>query len=323
MRVFVTGGNGFIGSVLVRSLIQQGRQVRCLLRVSSDLRRIADLEVERATGDVRDPAAVLEGMRDCEAAIHLASISNWNHMSSIEMDDVVVGGTRNILAAARQLGCGKLVYVSSSLAVCGSAKPEIFSEAAPNTLALANMGYARAKAEAEHLCRLAASAGLNVVIVNPGEVYGPNDTTLVTAGNLIDFAKSSPVWVCSGGTAVVHVDDVAAGIIAALERGRAGERYILGGDNLTVRQIAEMALEFFGQKKPIIELPNPIVRGLAWLGRNFHIPLPFNPEIIPYATRFWLMDNSKACRELGVSFRGARETLQPTVQWLREAGYVQ
>jgi dihydroflavonol-4-reductase len=235
-----------------------------------------------------------------------------------------VGGTRNVLAAARQLGCEKLVYVSSSLAVCGSRKPEVFSEAAiPNTLTYANMHYARAKAEAESLCRHAAREGLNVVIVNPGEVYGPNDTTLVTAGNLIDFAKSSPVWVCSGGTAVVYVDDVADGIIAALDRGRIGERYILGGDNLTVRQIAELALEFLGQKKAIIQLPNWIVRGLAWMGRSFRFPLPFNPEIVPYATRFWLMDNSKACRELGVKFRGARETLEPTVQWLRESGYVQ
>src|SRR3954469_3188160 len=110
MRVFVTGGNGFIGSVLVRRLIQQGWRVRCLLRTTGDLRRIADLKIERATGDIRDPAAVLKGMRDCQAAIHLASISNWNHMSSSDMDDVVVGGTRNILAAARQLGCEKLVY---------------------------------------------------------------------------------------------------------------------------------------------------------------------------------------------------------------------
>jgi len=322
MRVFVTGGNGFIGSVLVRKLIQQGWRVRCLLRTTSDVRRIADLDFERVTGDVRDSAAVAEGNRDCEAAIHLASIANWSNMSAKEMEDVVVGGTRNVLAAARQTGCAKLVYVSSSLAVCGSPKPKIFSEAAQNTLALDELGYSRAKTEAEGLCRQAVSQGLHVVIVNPCEVYGPDDTTLVTAGNLIDFAKSSPVWVCSGGTAVVHVDDVAAGIMAALDRGRPGERYILGGDNLTVRQIAELTLELFGQKKRIIQLPNWLVRGLAWVGHNLRIPLPFNPEVVPYATRYWLMDNSKACRELGVKFRGARETLMPTVQWLRESGYV-
>jgi dihydroflavonol-4-reductase len=213
--------------------------------------------------------------------------------------------------------------VSTSLAVCGSKKPKIFDEGSPRRLRLNKLVYARAKTMAEDLCRKAAAEGLHVVIVNPCEVYGPHDDTLVTARNLIDFAKQARVLVCAGGTAVVYVEDVAAGILAALDKGRAGERYILGGENLTVRQIAELTLELLGQKKPIVQLPNWLICAVAWCGQTFHIPLPFDPAVVPYATRYWLMDNSKARHELGIDFRSARDTLRPTLQWLQESGHVQ
>jgi len=322
MRILVTGANGFIGSVVVRKLVASGRMVRCLVRRTSNTSRIDGLQFERVEGDIRDLSAVQAAVAKCHGVLHLASIVNWTDMSSGEMDEVVAGGTKNVLNAARSAGCKRVVHVSSSLAVCGSEKPQLFGETSRHLARLAGLHYAWAKVEAENLCRQAGNEGLEVVIVNPGEVYGPNDNTLVTAGNLIDFAKSFPVLVCDGGTAVVHVDDVADGIIAALERGRPGERYILGGDNLTIRQIAELTLEILGQKKTILRLPRWFVRGLAWMGRNLRVPLPFNPEVIPYATKYWFMDNSKARRELGVEFRDARETLRPAVLWLRERGYI-
>jgi dihydroflavonol-4-reductase len=308
--------------VVARKLVAQGHTVRCLVRKSSNKVRLDNLESERTEGDIRDQAAVRVAMMNCDAAIHLACISNWSEIHSSEMYDVVVGGTTNVLAAAQAAGCSRVVYVSSSLAINGSASPRLFDETSHHEKA-AGLGYARAKLEAEGLCRDAARRGLNVVIVNPGEVYGPNDIGLVTACNLIDFARSSPVFVCSGGTSVVYVEDVADGIVAALGRGRTGERYILGGENMSVRQIAETTLELLGQrKKRIVLLPNWFVRGVAWAGRTFRVPLPFNPEVIPYATLYWFMNNSKACHELGVQFRGARETLRPTLLWLRELGYI-
>src|SRR3990172_3590110 len=105
MRVFVTGGNGFIGSAVVRKLIEEGRKVRCLLRSASQTTLIANLEFERVQGDVRDPGVLVQGMQDCDAAIHLASIANWSSIHAREMEDVVVRGTRNLLAAARDAGC--------------------------------------------------------------------------------------------------------------------------------------------------------------------------------------------------------------------------
>ncbi|HRI53104.1 MAG TPA: NAD-dependent epimerase/dehydratase family protein [Pseudomonadota bacterium] len=322
MKVFVTGGNGFIGSAVVRLLIAGGHQVRCLLRQSSQTERLAELPYERVEGDIRDAAAVARGLEGCGAVIHLASLSAWDLIDSPLMDEVVEGGTRNVLAAATARPGTRVVFVSSILAINGSAAPYPFDETATWTLDERELIYSRSKRQAEALCQDAVKAGADVVIVNPGEVYGPHDTALITACNLIDFAKSSPVLVCDGGTSVVHVDDVALGVVRAMERGRRGERYILGGENLTIKQLAEHCLSLLGQKKTILKFPNSIIRAVAAAGKKLHLPLPFNPHVIPYATRYWFMDAGKAQRELGVSFRSARDTLAPTLAWLKESGRI-
>jgi dihydroflavonol-4-reductase len=159
-----------------------------------------------------------------------------------------------------------------------------------------------------------------VVIVNPAEVYGPDDEGMVTAGNLLEFARSWPVLVCDGGISLAHVDDIADGIVAALERGRAGERYILAGQNVSVGELAALTLDILKRHRPIVRFPNPLLKLLAWMGMHLHMPLPFIPQVVPYATLYWYMDSSKARRELGVSFRPARETLMSTLAWLRESG---
>lgn len=322
-RIFVTGGNGFIGSRVVRCLVERGYTVRCLLRPTSDLERVADLEFERVSGDVRDYASIEAGLHGCSSLIHLASLINWNDIRSPLMDAVVVEGSKNVLAAARKCGIVRLVYISSTTAINGTKAPQLLDESSPFELPESkDYVYAWAKHKVEGLCRAAARTGLPVVIVNPAEVYGPQDKALITAGNLVDFATSPLVLAPSGGTSVVHVDDVAAGIVAALEQGRPGERYILGGDNLTVRELAALTLELLGQRKKIVSLPNGLLSALAKAGDALHLPLPFNPAVIPYAVRYWFMDNRKARAELGVAFRSARETLAPTLEWLREAGYI-
>jgi dihydroflavonol-4-reductase len=322
MRVLVTGGNGFIGSVVVRQLVESGYSVRCLLRKSSNISRISNLQFERMDGDIRAPGAVRTALDGCTHVIHLASLVNWKDMRSTEMRDVVVEGTRNVLQAAQEANCRRIVYVSSTLAICGSSKPEVFNEASLPDPAMNKLSYSKSKMQAERLCIEAAAHGLDVVIVNPGEVYGPQDITMVTSGNLVDFASSSPVLVCAGGTAIAYVEDVAKGILAALEKGRSGERYILCGSNLTVRELAELTLRILKRNTRLIQLPNSAVQLLAWMGKHLKLPLPFNPEVIPYATRFWFMDNARARSELGVVFRSPEETLRPTLSWLHQHGYV-
>jgi dihydroflavonol-4-reductase len=317
-RIFVTGGNGFIGSVLVRKLLAKGYDVRCLLRPNSNTARIKDLAYQTTIGDVRDMDSVHQGVRDCDGVVHLASLSNWNDINSPLLDDVVVNGGRNVLSAAKRAGNIRMVFVSSAAAVNGSTTPVVHDEHSDCTLDLRKYRYCRVKRIVEEACRKAAQAGLPVSIVNPTEVYGPNDTALNTAGNLVYFANSTPVLVCKGGTNVVHVDDVAEGIIATLERGTPGERYILGGDNLSVTQLATLSLDILGKKKTVLQLPNRPLKLAGKAAQSLKLPFPITPDVIPYATLFWLMDNQKARTDLGIHFRGARETLTPTLGWLSE-----
>jgi dihydroflavonol-4-reductase len=321
--IFVTGGNGFIGSHVVQRLVNEHRPVKCLVRAKSRIERIANTGCELAFGAVEDRNLLIEGMRGCSSIIHLAGLVKPEFFNSPLMMQTHADGTRNVLEAAREVGISRVVYVSSTATVGGSARPFVHDERhiAPSRIQK-QLVYTRAKLAAEEQCRAFNSLGMSITIVNPAEVFGPNDTDRITAATLLDFATTNPVLVCDGGISVVHVDDVAAGIIRALDCGRAGERYVLSGENITVRRLAELTLELMNLKKVIITLPRPIILAIAAVGRKCRLPLPFNPEIIPFATSYWFMDNSKARTELRVEFRTARETLQSAVIWLRESGYL-
>ena len=315
-RVLVTGGNGFIGSVVVRRLVEIGYDVVCLLRDTSRTERIDDLPITRAHGDVRDVDSLHAAIRRCDATIHLAAPGSWDADKPGLLHDVIELGTRNVLAAAEGAGKHRVVIVSSTAAVNCSPTPHVFDERAPFTVSDRSLHYAHAKHAAERLAMHAHARGVDVVIVNPAEVYGPGDTALGTAGNLLDFATSRPVLVCSGGTSIVHVDDVASGILAALSFGRSGERYILGGDNLTIRELAELVLRVIGRRARIVAVPNWVARPMSRVVARLPVSVPFNPHVVAYATRYWFVDSSRAQRELGVRFRGAEETIRSTMAWL-------
>lgn len=325
MKVFLTGGNGFIGSHVLRKLVARGDSVRCLVRETSDLSRIEHVQGdwERFVGDVRDQTSMTDAATGCDAIIHLASPSSWDDIVHPAMNDIVFGGTRHVLQAALQNGNIRVVYCSTIIAINGTDHPVMIDEDSSFTLNDQTLVYAMSKHQAEEMCQEAiTNLNQDIVIVNPVEVYGPEDTSLVTAGNLIDFATSWPVMVSRGGTSIVHVEDVADGIIAALDRGIKGKRYILGGDNLTIEDLAKLTLELLGKKAPVVTMPTSVLRGASWLGTTLKIPLPFNPLVIPYATRYWMADNRLAKDELKVHFRGARETLRPTLDWLVESGHL-
>jgi len=321
MKVFVTGGNGFIGSRVVRRLHADGHEVRCLVRETSKTHRIDMVPFERHIGDVRDVDSLAAGMEGCDGVIHLASISSWDQIRSPIMRVVVIDGTRNVLEAAKRSGGLRTVFVSTCAAINGTKGPEIMDETTPFTLDPKTYIYAGAKHEAEAICSEYAADGLPVITVNPCEVYGPEDEELITASYLLDALKDWPVLSLHGGTAVAHVEDIAGGIIAALEKGRGGERYILGGDNLHVREVMEKTLVAGGQGgKRILQLPNSItkaaIKGLAAL----RLPTPVIPDIVDYGTLFWFVDCSKAKTELGYTHRSADETIADVVNWLIEEG---
>ena len=322
MKVFVTGGNGFVGSQVVRQLLIGGNEVRTLLRETSDTRRIDGLDHEIHLGDILDIESLERGMKDCEAVVHLAAVSSWPDLRSSSLENVIVEGSRNVFTALQLAGNLRCVNVSSASAINASSNPIVFDENSPFELEGTPLRYAIAKYRAEQIALEYTREGVPIVTVNPVEIYGPDDTDLITACNIRDIMKSSPALACNGGFAIAHVEDVAAGIVKALEKGRSGERYILGGDNLTVEEMVRLTLEIAGMKKPVIKIPNKLLRWTINAIAKVGLPTPVIPEVLDYATRYIFVDSSKAKRELGYESRSAQKVLAPVVDWLRETGHV-
>ena len=321
MKVLVTGGSGFIGSRVVRRLIERRYRVRCLLRPSSETRRIADLAWEEVRGDVHDPRAFVEAAEGCEACIHLASPSAWSAMRSTDLDAAVGDGARNAVRAASAAGLSASSSSRPPRRSTDPGRPVSSTRTVRSSVADSGLRYALAKHRAEQI--VLAAADSEVVIVNPVEVFGPEDDRLVTAGTLRDVLRSWPALGCQGGAGIASVDDVAEGIVRALERGRAGRRYILGGENLTVEQVVRLTLALGGQRgKPVVILPRRPVTALIHLLARLGLPTPLGPDLVGYATRYWFMNDAKARRELGYTSRPAREALGQTIAWLQAAGLV-
>ncbi len=322
VRVFVTGGNGFIGSHVVARLAEEGHTIRCLLRETSDTSRISSFNYEPHIGDIRSPESILKGMEGMDACIHLASVSAWGDMRSGALQDIVINGTSNILKACAEVPKLRLVYISSAIAINGSPTPRVFDETSKFELEDASMPYALAKHQAELLVKEYVGKGLNAVTLNPAEVYGPNDTGYVTAGNLVDAMTSWPALACKGGTAITHVEDVAKAMVTALTQGEAGERYILGGENLSVAELIRLTLDIAGQRKPVITLPNGPLKWSMNIAAKLGIPTPVAPEVLDYATYYFFMDSRKAQSELDYQPRSAEAVLRPVINWLKKSGRV-
>jgi len=322
MKVFVTGGNGFIGSRVVHRLHADGHSVRCLLRGTSRTDRIDGVPWERHLGDLRELEGLRKGMEGCDAVIHLASISSWDAIRSPLMREVVVDGTRNVLSAAAETGL-RTVFVSSVTAIGATREPVVLDENAAFDLPEEPFVYAHAKRDAEALCLKAAAEGLPVVIVNPCEVWGPDDDDFITAEYARDTLKDWPAMTVNGGTALAHVDDIAGGIVSAIQAGRPGERYILGGENVAAPELTRMILEAGGKpRKWVLQLPNGLTLSLIRLLARLRLPTPVNPDLLAHAVLYWFVDCSKAEEELGYTYRPARETVGDLVAWLQEAGHV-
>ncbi len=324
MKVFVTGGNGFIGSRVCKRLVTDGHELRLNVRASSNLSRLEGLEFETHLGDVRDAESMRAGAEGCDAIIHLASLSAWDQIRSPLMREIVVDGTRNVCEAARANGGQRVVFVSSCTAIGGTKEPVVQDEAARFTLPAEPFVYAHAKRDAEAICReYSEKHGVFTVTVCPCEVYGPEDHDFITASYLRDAIKDWPAMAVNGGTAVAHVDDIAGGIAAALQNGRSGERYILGGDNVHARDIIKMTLAAAGKEgKFILQLPNGLTLWAITSMARMGIPTPVHPDLMAHAVHFFYVDSSKAKEELGYTWTPAPEVIKDVVDWLKSAGHV-
>ncbi|MGH6974435.1 MAG: hopanoid-associated sugar epimerase [Stellaceae bacterium] len=326
--VLVTGASGFVGAAVVRALLAAGRKVRALLRPSSDRRNVEGLAVDVRLGSLTEPRSLAAAIEGCDALYHVAADYRLWVRNPAEMYACNVDGTRSLMEAALAARVGRIVYTSSVATLGWRADSAAADETTPSALADMVGHYKRSKFLAEAAVRdLISTRALPAVIVNPSTPIGPRDVKPTPTGRIIVEAASGrmPAYVDTGLN-LVHVDDVARGHLLAEGGGRVGERYILGGENLTLGDILRLIAGIVGRKPPKIEVPAALVwpvavieEALGWLiGRE------------PFATREGLrmsrhkmfFSSAKAERELGYRARPAREGLADAVAWFRQAGMV-
>jgi dihydroflavonol-4-reductase len=324
MKTLVTGANGFVGAALVRALLNRGHSVRALVRVESNRTNLEGLPIDLATGDVTDRGSIDRAIRGCDAVFHVAADYRLWVPEPERMYRVNVDGTCNVMRAAIDADVERIVYTSSVATLGCLPAPRIADETTPSTLDDMTGHYKRSKFLAEEkVAALVRENSAPVVIVNPSTPVGPGDIRPTPTGQLIRNAAHGriPAYVDTGLN-IVHVDDVAAGHCLALEKGRPGERYILGGDNLTLQQILALIARIAGRAPPRLRLPHGIVLPLAMAAeawaRVAGTQEPFaTVDGVRTARKRMFFSSAKAQRELGYEARPAQEALRDAVHWFQ------
>lgn len=325
MRALVTGASGFLGSAVARALVHAGWQVRTLVRAGSDRRNLRDLPVDIAVGDLTDEASLDAALRDCEAVFHVAAEYRLWIPEPGPLYRTNVEGTRNVLNAARRAAVTRIVYTSSVAAVGLPADGMPGSEETPVNLADMIGHYKRSKFLAEELVREFARAGAPVVTVNPSTPIGPGDLKPTPTGQIVlDAARGRMPAYVDTGLNIVHVDDVAVGHLQAFERGRPGERYILGGENMTLRDILTEICRLAGRRPPQVRLPHGLLLPLAAVSEAVARLSGGTPRMTVDAVRMagkrMYFTSAKAARELGYRWRAPSEAFADAMRWYREEG---
>jgi dihydroflavonol-4-reductase len=327
MRALVTGASGFVGAAVARALLAQGWQVRVLVRGGSDRRNVATLAVEQVVGDLTDAASLEQALAGCEAAFHVAADYRLWAPQPQQLYRTNVDGTGYLLDAAQRVGVRRIVY-TSSVATVGL--PATGGRGAENTpVGLADMigHYKRSKFLAEERAREAAARGVPVVIVNPSTPIGPGDVKPTPTGQIVlDAALGRTPAYVDTGLNIVHVDDVAAGHLLAFHRGRVGERYILGGEDMTLREILTTIAQLAGRRPPRIRLPHVAVLPVAYASEMYARltgrPTRVTVEGVRMARKRMFFSSDKAARELGYRWRPPGEAFADALRWFREQGYL-
>jgi dihydroflavonol-4-reductase len=325
MRALVTGASGFLGSAVARALTRAGWHVRALVRAGSDRRNLRDLPVDLAVGDLTDEASLDVALRGCEAVFHVAADYRLWIPEPEPLYRTNVEGTRNLLNAARRAAVKRIVYTSSVAAVGLPADGSPGSEETPVSLADMIGHYKRSKFLAEELVREFARAGAPVVIVNPSTPIGPGDLKPTPTGQVVlDAALGRMPAYVDTGLNIVHVDDVAVGHLQAFERARPGERYILGGENMTLRDILAEICRLAGRRPPRVRLPHGLVLPLAAVSEAAARLTGGTPRVsldsVRMAGKRMYFTSAKAARELGYRWRAPGEAFADAMRWFREQG---
>ncbi|GAB4526888.1 MAG: NAD-dependent epimerase/dehydratase family protein [Anaerolineae bacterium] len=326
VKALVTGGTGFVGSHIVRALLAAGHSVRVLHRTTSKLDALTGLQFESAMGDLDDLDALKAACDGCEWVFHVAAVADYWRADRTKMFKANVDGTRHICMAAQQTGVKRVIFTSSAAGL-GMNEGRPSDETTAFNLSPDDFPYGYSKALAEHVVAEFVADGLDVVTVNPVVVMGPGDLNMIS-GSFITQIKQLQ-WLTpltSGGLAVVDVRDVARGHLAAAERGRTGERYILGATNIPYTQWFAMIAETVGVAKPFIMLPDvvpPLVARAIDLLRSAGIETVIDANQARLGTRKVYFNYDKAWSELGTPQIDMRQSLHDTYAWYLAYGYIQ
>lgn len=327
MRALVTGSTGFIGAAVARCLLERGVDVRVLVRRDSDLGNLQGLKVEQAYGDLRDPASLRQAMTGCRQLYHVAAhYALWAPDPQI-FYDINVTGTRNLMETARDVGVERIVYTSTIGAIGLPHGGGLGTEETPVSLEQMSGHYKRSKFLAEQEVSKLARAGLPVVIVNPSAPVGARDIKPTPTGQVIvDFMKGRMPAYIETGMNLIDVDDVAVGHLHAMEKGRIGERYILGNRNLMLREVFALLSRLTGVPAPTIKLPRLAILPLAYANQWLSDYVTHRPPRIPLegvkmAKYVMHYDCSKAVRELALPQTPVEVALEKAVRWFRDHKY--
>jgi dihydroflavonol-4-reductase len=329
-RVAVTGAAGFVGSAVTRVLLDRGADVVAVLEPGADENNVDGLKVERVTADLRNAVAVRKAIEGARAVFHIAALYRFWAPDPNEFYDVNVGGTLNVLDAARRAGCERMVYTSTvgTIGVEGTGDGTPADERTWPRIEHLFGSYKRSKYVAEHEVLRAGAEGLGVVLVQPTLPVGPRDRAPTPTGRtVLDFLNGRiPGWVDTSLN-VVDVEDLASGHVAALERGRQGRSYVLGGENLSFREILGILADETGLPGPAVRVPARLAVAAAYVSEVVEGRLAHRPPSVPLegarmAMTQMIFSDDRARRELGYRSRPAREALVRSARWFVENGYV-
>jgi len=327
MKAFVTGATGFVGSHVARVLVEKGAELRLLVRSSSNLKNIEDLKAERVIGDLCDPDSLEKAMLGCDAVFHVAADYRLWVRDPDQMYRANVEGTRGLLKTAKKSGVRRVVYTSSVATMGFTSNGHLADEDSPVSLDNMIGPYKRSKFMAEQVAMEAGRTEMDVVTVNPTTPVGDRDIKPTPTGRIVvDFLKKKfPAYVDTGLN-LVDVDECARGHIEAFEKGKSGERYILGGENLTLKQILDKLAAITGLPSPTIKVPYVVALATGvvdevFTGRIMGKEPRATIDAVRMGKKKMFVISAKAERDLGWKQVPVDNALRRAVEWFRANGY--
>ena len=326
MKVLVTGATGFVGSHIVRKLIAAGHSVRILKRRNSPMKLLKGLSFETALGDVTEKGSLLQAMAGVEAVFHSAGLVSFWSGDTEPLYRINSDGTRHVVEACLEQKVKRLVHTSSVSAIGRPPPGEIGDESLKFNWWPWRIPYCNSKFLGEEEVRRGVQRGLDAVILNPAVIFGPGDLHYHGGAMVLQMARGNIRYYFKGGCSTCDVEDVAEAHLAALKKGRTGQRYILGGENVSWKEMFRVIAEMVGVEPPQKKIPIPFLstyaRSLDWISRLTHRRPILTPEEVRISQVPVFFDSGKASRELGYRITPLRESLRKTWQWYRREGLI-